>query len=141
MHMNPQSNPRQHPVTPLSPDIERVRGEFPMLAGRMNGHPLAYLDNGATAQKPACVIGRISRFYAEGNANIHRGVYALSQAATEDYEDTRRDVAAFIGAPEPRGLVFTKGTTEGMNLLAHGFTQSILKPGDEVIVDSEEAAK
>src|SRR2546422_11757814 len=90
-------------------DVQRIRRDFPILSTSVDGKPLVYLDNGATTQKPNAVIDRISRYYREENANIHRGVYRLSQVATEAYEDARRKVARFINARDEREVIFTRG--------------------------------
>src|SRR5215207_7881337 len=99
-------------------DPESARADFPILSTVVHGKPLVYLDNGATTQKPRQVIDAISRYYETQNANIHRGVYHLSQLATELWESARRKVAGFINAPDERECVFTRGTTEGINLVA-----------------------
>jgi cysteine desulfurase / selenocysteine lyase len=119
-------------------DVQKVRKDFPILSTKANGKPLVYLDNGATTQKPNAVIDRISRYYREENANIHRGVYHLSQVATEAYEDARRKVARFINAPDEREVIFTRGTTEAINLVAASYARATLKPGDEILVSSRE---
>jgi len=93
-------------------DVERIREDFPILSREVHGRPLVYLDNAATTQKPRAVIDRISRYYAEENANVHRGVHVLSAEGTEAFEAARQSVASFIGAPSPREVVFTRGTTE-----------------------------
>src|SRR5687767_11942477 len=95
-------------------DVSKVRADFPILATTVYGKPLVYLDNGATTQKPNAVIDRVSRYYREENANIHRGVYRLSQVATEAYEEARRKVRTFINAGDEREVIFTRGTTEGI---------------------------
>jgi cysteine desulfurase/selenocysteine lyase len=118
-------------------DLVRHRGDFPILATRVHGKPLVYLDNGATTQKPTAVIDAVERFYREQNANIHRGVYTLSQRATDAYESARRTVAKFIGADEHE-IVFTRGTTEGINLIAACWGRKFLKPGDEIILTALE---
>src|SRR4051794_33775578 len=119
-------------------DPFRVRADFPILSTRAHGKPLVYLDNGATTQKPRQVIDAISRYYESQNANIHRGVYHLSQVATELYESARRTVAAFINAPDERQVIFTRGTTEAINLVAACWGRTFLRPGDEVIVSAME---
>src|SRR5438034_9250366 len=115
-------------------DGHQVRRDFPILSTKVYGKPLVYLDNGATTQKPNAVIDRISRYYREENANIHRGVYHLSQVATEGYEDARRKVARFINAADEREVIFTRGTTEAINLVAASFARPTLKRGDEIIL-------
>jgi cysteine desulfurase/selenocysteine lyase len=119
-------------------DVERVRADFPILATKSHGKPLVYLDNGATTQKPQAVIDRLVRFYTHENANIHRGVYDLSQRATEAYESARRTVRAFVNAAEDAEIIFTRGTTEAINLVASSFGRTFVRRGDEVIVSSLE---
>ncbi len=119
-------------------DARRVRADFPILSTRVHDKPLVYLDNGATTQKPRQVIDALSRFYETQNANIHRGVYQLSQAATESYESARHTIQAFINAADEREVIFTRGTTEGINLVAASWGRTFLKPGDEVIVSALE---
>jgi cysteine desulfurase/selenocysteine lyase len=119
-------------------DPELIRADFPILHTTAHGRPLVYLDNGATTQKPRQVIDAIARYYEAQNANIHRGVYQLSQLATELYESARRKVAAFINAPDERECVFTRGTTEAINLVAGCWGRTFLKPGDEVVVSAME---
>ena len=119
-------------------DVQKVRADFPILSTSVHGKPLVYLDNGATTQKPNAVIDRISRYYREENANIHRGVYRLSQVATEAYEDARRKVQTFINAADEREVIFTRGTTEAINLVASSYARATLKPGDEIIVSTLE---
>jgi len=118
-------------------DLSRYRKDFPILSTSMRGKPLVYLDNGATTQKPAAVIETVERFYREHNANIHRGVYTLSQEATDAYEWARRRVAKFINAAESE-VVFTRGTTEAINLVAATWGRSTLKSGDEIILSAIE---
>lgn len=115
-------------------DIEAVRADFPILGRELGGHPLTYLDNAATAQKPQSVIEALRRYYAHENANIHRGVHYLSEHLTEAYEETRSMVANFIGAKDAAEVIFTRGATESINLIAQGFTESILKQGDEILI-------
>src|SRR5256885_8021340 len=99
-------------------DPQKVRAEFPILHRQSNGRPLVYLDNGATTQKPRQVIDALTRYYESQNANIHRGVYHLSQLATQLYDESREKVARFINASETKEVIFTRGTTEGINLAA-----------------------
>src|SRR5580693_7118888 len=122
----------------LSFDVAKIRADFPILQTRVHGHPLVYLDNGATTQKPRAVIDVIVRYYESQNANIHRGVYQLSQTATNLYEQGRAKVARFINAAEDREIIFTRGTTEGINLVAATWGRAFLKPGDEIIVTALE---
>jgi cysteine desulfurase/selenocysteine lyase len=115
-------------------DVEAIRAEFPILSTSVHGKPLVFLDSGASAQKPRCVIEAISDCYETSYANIHRGVYHLSQVATENYEAARAKVQRFIGAAQPSEIVFTKSTTEAINLVASSYGAEFLKPGDEVIL-------
>ncbi|RMG46021.1 MAG: cysteine desulfurase [Acidobacteria bacterium] len=115
-------------------DVEAVRSDFPVLHQQINGHPLVYLDNAASAQRPRQVIEAVARFYERDYANIHRGVHTLSQRATERYEEARRRTARFIGAGDPREIVFVRGTTEAINLVAWSFVRPRLGPGDEVLI-------
>jgi len=118
-------------------DIQKIRADFPILSEKVNGKTLVYFDNGATSQKPQIVIDAISKYYQEINANIHRGVHTLSQLATDAYEISRGKVQNHINAKFPQEVLFTSGTTFGINLVANGFA-SILKPGDEVLVSALE---
>ena len=119
-------------------ELEAIRHDFPILGESVNGKPLVYLDNAATSQKPHVVIERLSRYYQSENANIHRGVHALSQKATNAYENARARAATFIGASQPGEVVFTRGATEGINLIAGGLAWSRLKPGDTVLLTGME---
>ncbi|WP_369752826.1 aminotransferase class V-fold PLP-dependent enzyme [Flavobacterium sp. WC2409] len=118
-------------------DIQKIRADFPILSEKVNGKTLVYFDNGATSQKPQIVIDAISKYYQEINANIHRGVHTLSQLATDAYEISRGKVQNHINAKFSHEVLFTSGTTFGINLVANGFV-SILKPGDEVLVSALE---
>jgi cysteine desulfurase/selenocysteine lyase len=120
----------------LNTDFEyaKVRSDFPILASEVGGKPLTYLDSAATAQKPHVVIDAVRNYYALENSNIHRGVHYLSERATEAYEQTRSKIAKFIGANEPAEVIFTRGATESINLVAHGFVETVLKEGDEVLI-------
>ena len=118
-------------------DINKIRADFPILSQKVNGKPLVYFDNGATSQKPQVVIDAISKYYQEINANIHRGVHTLSQLATDAYEISRGKLQNHINAKFAHEVLFTSGTTHGINLVANGFA-SILKPGDEVLVSALE---
>jgi cysteine desulfurase/selenocysteine lyase len=119
-------------------DVERVREDFPILRQEVHGKPLVYLDNAATSQKPRVVIEAIRRYYERDNANIHRGLHALSERATAAYEDTRAKVRRFLGAREDREIVFTRGTTESINLVAATYGRQVLRPGDEVVLSTLE---
>ena len=114
--------------------VERIRFDFPILQRKVNDNPLAYLDNAATTQKPRQVIEALVRFYEQHNANVHRGVHTLSEEASQLYEDAREKVAAFIRAPSARSIVFTRGTTEAINLVAHSWLRPRLQPGDQILV-------
>ena len=118
-------------------DIQKIRADFPILSQTVNGKPLVYFDNGATSQKPQIVIDAEVKYYQEINANIHRGVHTLSQLATDAYEISRGKVKDHINAKHAHEVLFTSGTTHGINLVTNGFA-SILKPGDEVMVSSLE---
>lgn len=115
-------------------DIQKIRADFPILSREVYGKPLVYLDNGATTQKPRCVVDAITDEYYSVNANVHRGVHFLSQQATELHEASRETVRKFINAGSINEIVFTRGTTESINLLASSFGEEFLSPGDEVIV-------
>lgn len=119
-------------------DVATVRRDFPVLSGTANGKPLVYLDNAATSQKPRQVIEALTRFYTDENANIHRGVYELSQRATLAYEGARAKVQRFLNAADPHEIVFVRGATEAINLVATTMARSRLRPGDEVIVSAME---
>lgn len=118
--------------------IDVVRQDFPILASTVNGKPLVYLDNAATSQKPNTVIERINRYYREENANIHRGVHLLSQVATAAYEDAREKVASYINAQDSCECIFTRGTTEAINLVAQSWGAQNLKAGDEILLTQME---
>ena len=119
-------------------DVARVRRDFPILDRKVHGKPLVYLDTAASAQRPQAVIEAVSDFYRLHNANIHRGVHSLSQEATEAYEGARKRVAAFINAPSGNEVVFTRGTTESINLVAQAFARPMLKAGDEILISHME---
>lgn len=118
--------------------IEDIRKDFPILSREVYGHPLVYLDNAATTQKPRCVVDAITQEYYSVNANVHRGVHYLSQQATALHEEAREKVRGFINARSTSEVVFTRGTTEGINLVAGAFGQAFLKEGDEVILTEME---
>ncbi|MBQ8365416.1 MAG: cysteine desulfurase [Bacteroidaceae bacterium] len=117
---------------------QEIRKEFPILAQTVHGKPLIYLDNAATTQKPQCVIDSISNAYCTINANVHRGVHHLSQVATEEFEKARHTVQKFLGAAHSHEIIFTRGTTESINLVATSFGNTFLKEGDEVIISTME---
>ncbi|MDR6300082.1 aminotransferase class V-fold PLP-dependent enzyme [Mesonia maritima] len=118
-------------------NIEKIRADFPILSRKVNGHPLVYFDNAATSQTPTAVIDAIVDYYQNYNANIHRGVHTLSQEATEAYEEARETIRAHFNAQKKEEIIFTAGTTHGINLIANGFASEI-KKGDEVIVSALE---
>jgi cysteine desulfurase / selenocysteine lyase len=122
----------------MSFDVASIRADFPILATRMRGRPLCYLDSAASAQKPRAVIEAISDFYAHHYANIHRGVYQLSAEATRLFEDVRTKVARFIGAPDPREIVFVRNATEAINLVARSFGDATIRAGDEIVLTEME---
>ena len=119
-------------------DVARVREDFPVLAEKVHGKPLAYLDNAATAQKPRAVIRRLARYYETENSNIHRGVHRLSEQATQAYEDARGTVRRFVNAAEDREVVFVRGATEAINLVARCYGGARLQAGDEVVISAME---
>ena len=119
-------------------DIEKIRKNFPILGRQVYGHPLVYLDNGATTQKPLCVLDAMRDEYLNANANVHRGVHWLSQQATDLHEGARETVRRFINARSASEIVFTRGTTEGLNLVASSFVEGFMREGDEVIVSTME---
>src|SRR5262249_19248995 len=116
----------------------QVRKDFPALEQNVHGRPLVYLDNAATTQKPKAVIDAIDRFYRYDCSNVHRGVHELSQRATEAYENARKTVKNFINAASEREIVFVRGTTEAINLVASSFGRSHLKAGDEIVISALE---
>jgi len=120
------------------PDWKNVRADFPALHQQVNGHPLVYLDNAATTQKPQAVIDALSHFYERDNANVHRGLHALSMRATDGYEGARARVAKFINAAAPEEIVFTRGTTESINLVAASWGGAHLRPGDTILLTEME---
>ena len=119
-------------------DLTAIRKQFPVLYQSVNGNSLIYFDNAATTQKPLAVISEVSRYYTEDNANIHRGIHTLAERATAAYENTRKSIAQFINANESEEIIFTKGTTDSINLVAHSLGGSLLKPGDEVLISCME---
>jgi cysteine desulfurase/selenocysteine lyase len=115
-------------------DPLRWRADFPILREKVHGRPLVYLDNAATSQKPRAVIDAVSRYYETHNANVHRGVHKLSELATADYEGAREKVRAFIKAKSTREIIYTRGTTEAINLVAQSYARPLLKAGDEILL-------
>jgi cysteine desulfurase / selenocysteine lyase len=125
-------------VAPARLDIDRIRADFPVLQRHVHGRRLVYLDNAATTQKPQAVIDRLVRYYSEENANIHRGVHTLSVEATDAYSGARERVRRFLNAAEPREIVFVRGATEAINLVARSFGGARLVAGDEVVISEME---
>lgn len=119
-------------------ELKSIRADFPILQTQVRGKPLVYFDNAATTQKPRVCIDAITQYYLKENANVHRGVHYLSELATQKYEDTRQLLARFINAPSHNNIVFTRGTTESINLIAYGFAQVVFQPGDEIIISAME---
>ena len=119
-------------------DVESVRKDFPALHQQVHGKPLVYLDNAASAQVPQAVIDAISKYYAHDRANVHRGVHELSQRATDDYENARVEIQRFIGAADHREIIYTRGATESINLVAQSFVRPRLKAGDEIVISAME---
>jgi len=119
-------------------DVTSIRDDFPILTQQVYGKPLIYLDNAATAQKPRQVIDAVSNFYATGYASVHRGIYSLSERATEIYESTRNTVQRFIGARDAREILFVRGTTEAINLVAQTYCRQHLRAGDEIVISAME---
>ncbi len=129
---------------PVSPqaftdfEVARIREDFPILKQTINGKPLVYLDNAATSQKPQSVIDALVHYYTTENSNVHRGVHTLSQRATDDYEGARSRVKQLINAGDEREIIFVRGTTEGINLVAHSFAKDRLNQGDEIVISAME---
>jgi cysteine desulfurase/selenocysteine lyase len=126
--------PPPAPSTAPAFDVAAIREDFPILATCVGTHPLVYLDNAATSQKPQAVIDALDRYYASQNANIHRGVHYLSASATDAYDDARATVARFLNAAQPRECIFVRGTTEAINLVAATWGRQNLRPGDEILL-------
>jgi cysteine desulfurase/selenocysteine lyase len=119
-------------------DVAKIRSEFPMLTQTVNGKPLVYFDNAATSHKPQCVIDTINHFYAAHNSNVHRGVHYLSQLATRELEGARDIIKKFLNAASDKEVIFTKGTTDGINLVAQSYGRKFIKAGDEIIISAIE---
>ena len=119
-------------------DVERVRKDFPILFTTAHGKPLVYLDNAATSQKPRAVIDAVQDFYEESNANVHRGVHWLSEKATAIYEGTREKVRAYFNARSTKEIIYTHGTTEGINLVANAYGSKFVSAGDEIVISELE---
>ncbi len=124
--------------TPQSLDVQRVRKDFPILGQTIHGKPLVYLDNAATSQKPKSVIDTLNGYYTSENSNIHRGVHHLSEQATQDYENVREKIRNFINASDTREIIFVRGTTEAINLVAQSYGRSFIKKDDEIVISAME---
>ena len=125
-------------ITKVEFDIDSIRKDFPILSSKINGKPLVYFDNAATTQKPQVVIDAIIEYYSSLNANIHRGIHTLAEKATAAFEDTRENISKFINAPSKDQIIFTSGTTYGINLVASSFGRQNLKKGDNIIISTME---
>ena len=125
-------------VTGSGVDPVAIRRDFPILEEQINGHALAYLDNAATSQKPTAVLAVLDQYYRRDNANVHRGIHELSRRATTAFEDARSRVGRFVGANDPGEVIFTRGTTEAINLMAHGWGLEFLNEGDEILLTTME---
>ena len=115
-------------------DVNEIRKDFPILAREVNGKPLVYLDNGASAQKPQVVIDAVTRAYAEEYSNVHRGLHYLSNLATEKYEGVRSTIARFLGVADEEQIILNSGTTEGINMVAYGWAMPRMEAGDEIVL-------
>ncbi len=124
--------------SPSSLDVNRIREDFPILKVQVHGKPLVYLDNAATSQKPQTVIDALTRYYSSENANIHRGVHYLSELATREYEEARVKIKRFLNAADTHEIIFTRGATEGINLVASSYGRKFIKEGDEIIISAME---
>lgn len=130
----PQRTTRNDSIIVGSKTLAQIRADFPILSEKINGNPLVWLDNGATTQRPRAVIDRLTYYYEHENSNVHRGAHTLAARSTDAYENARQTVANFIGAPSKDEIVFVRGTTEAINLVAHSYVKPTLEPGDEIIV-------
>ncbi len=135
---NKEATHTQREITLQNLDLKAIRNDFPILHQQVNGHPLVYLDNAATTQKPQSVIDAISDYYRLDNSNVHRGAHALSDRATEKFENARSKVQLFINAPSREQIIWTRGTTESINLVAQSYARNVLNQGDQVIVSAME---
>lgn len=125
-------------LNPLSFDVDKIRHDFPILKQKIFGHPLAYLDNGASTQKPQIVIDTIAKLYEQDYSNVHRGIHTLSQRSTDQFEAARTTVRKFINANSDAEVIFTRGTTEAINLVAHSYVRANFSAGDEVLISAME---
>jgi cysteine desulfurase/selenocysteine lyase len=130
--------PQAQDGAPASFAVNRIRQDFPILNQRVHGKPLVYLDNAATGQKPQAVIDALARYYSAENSNVHRGVHYLSELATREYEEARVKIKRFVNAGDAHEIIFTRGTTEGINLVAYSYGRKFIKAGDEVIISAME---
>ena len=135
---NPTTRGARSAETVAEFDVAKIREDFPILKQTVNGKPLVYLDNAATSQKPQAVIDALSRYYSTVNSNVHRGVHTLSQLATDDYEAARSKVQLFINAADEREIIFVRGATEGINLVAQSFGRQNVREGDEIVISAME---
>jgi cysteine desulfurase/selenocysteine lyase len=138
---SPQASPRNgaRASAPNAPyNVEKVRADFPILRQKIRGKPLVYLDNAATTQKPQVVINAITRYYERDNANIHRGVHFLSEHATEEHDEARATIQAFINAADPKEIIFVRGATEAINLVAQSYGRTHIGAGDEIVITAME---
>ncbi len=119
-------------------DVEKIRNDFPILKQTVHNKPLVYFDNAATTQKPQVVINALTNYYSTINSNIHRGVHALSEAATQAFEDSRKKIQKYINAKSEKEIIFTRGTTEAINLVSNSYGRSHLNEGDEIIISTME---
>ncbi len=119
-------------------DVERIRNDFPILKQQVHGKPLVYLDNAATSQKPQVVIDTVTQYYLAQNSNVHRGVHFLSEQATQAFEGARAKVARFLNASNAREVIFVRGATEGINLVAQSYGRTFIKAGDEILISAME---
>ena len=119
-------------------DVPAIRKDFPILHQQVHGKPLVWLDNAATTQKPQSVIDALSRFYAHDNSNIHRGAHTLAARSTDAFEQARQKVQAFLGASSSKEIIFVRGSTEGINLVAQTYGRKFLQPGDEIVLSTLE---
>ena len=132
MAIGPVDTQTETQTAPL--DVGQIRQDFPILQRKVHGKQLIYLDNAATSQKPQSVIDAISYYYSNTNANVHRGVHCLAEEATEAYETARHKVCQFVNGDDPNSIVFTRNTTESVNLVAHAWGRKFLGKGDEVVL-------
>src|SRR5437879_3847683 len=128
-----RTEPRPDPL-----DVERIKADFPILSRRIRGKPLVYLDSAATSQKPRQVLDALVGYYEKHNANVHRSPHLLGEEATQMYEDARARSARFVGAPDASTIVFNRGSTESLNLVAHGWARKFLRDGDEILISELE---